>query len=85
MAREQEQFLNVVDRDTAERRWWEAIRPERLGAELVPLAAALGRVLAEDVVAEVDVPSFDAPTSTVMPCEPRTRLARRKTPHAGSG
>ena len=59
MAREQEQFLDVVDRDTADRRWWEAIRPEPLGAEAVPLAAALGRVLAEDLVAEVDVPSFD--------------------------
>jgi putative molybdopterin biosynthesis protein len=59
MAREQEQFLNVVDRDTAERLWRDVIRPERLGAEVVSLAGALGRVLAEDVVSEVDVPSFD--------------------------
>ena len=59
MAREQEQFLDVIDRDTAERRWWQAIRPMPLGAETVPLAAALGRVLAADVSAEVDVPSFD--------------------------
>ncbi len=59
MAREQEQFLDVVDRDTAHRRWWEAIRPEPLAAEVVPLGAALGRVLAVDLVAEVDVPSFD--------------------------
>jgi putative molybdopterin biosynthesis protein len=59
MAREQEQFLNVLDRDTAERLWRNAIRPTRLGAELVPLSAALGRVLAEDVISEVDVPSFD--------------------------
>jgi len=29
------------------------------GAETVPLAAALGRVLAADLAAEVDVPSFD--------------------------
>ena len=59
MAREQEQFLNVVDRDTAERLWRDVIRPTRLDAEFVPLSAALGRVLAEDVTSEVDVPSFD--------------------------
>jgi putative molybdopterin biosynthesis protein len=59
MAREQEQFLEVVDRDTAERRWWDAIRPQPLGPEPVPLSSALGRVLAEDVASEVDVPSFD--------------------------
>src|SRR4051794_12793363 len=59
MAREQEQFLDVVDRDTAERRWWEWLRPRVLEAESVPLAEALGRVLAVDVVAEVDVPAFD--------------------------
>ena len=29
------------------------------GTELVPLDAALGRVLADDVVSPVDVPSFD--------------------------
>ncbi|HEV3122842.1 MAG TPA: molybdopterin biosynthesis protein [Isosphaeraceae bacterium] len=59
MAREQEQFLNVVDRDTAERLWWAAIAPRVLAGEPVPLAETLGRVLAEDVVAEVDVPGFD--------------------------
>lgn len=59
MAAEQEQFLDTVDRDTAERLWWEAVRPEALAAEIVPLAEALGRVLASDVFAEVDVPGFD--------------------------
>jgi putative molybdopterin biosynthesis protein len=59
MPREQEQFLDVVDRDTAERRWWDALRPGVLGAEAVPLGEALGRVLAEDVTAGVDVPAFD--------------------------
>lgn len=59
MTREQEQFLSVVDRDTAERLWWDAIKPEPLGAETVPLAAALERVLAADVTSEVDVPAFD--------------------------
>ena len=59
MPREQEQFLDVVDRDTAEARWWAAIRPEMLAAELIPLADLLGRVLARDVRAQVDVPAFD--------------------------
>ncbi len=59
MAREQDQFLEVVDRDTAERRWWEWLRPEVMGSEKVALASALGRVLASDVIAEVDVPPFD--------------------------
>lgn len=59
MAREQDQFLEVVDRDEAEARWWAAIRPEVGPTETVPLAEALGRVLAEDVRTEVDVPAFD--------------------------
>ena len=59
MAHEQEQFLEVIDRDEAERRWWLAIRPEALGPERVGLSGLLGRVLAEDVPAGVDVPAFD--------------------------
>jgi putative molybdopterin biosynthesis protein len=59
VVQEQEQFLDVVDRDTAERRWWDAIRPRPLGAEPIPLSSALARVLAEDVASQVDVPSFD--------------------------
>jgi putative molybdopterin biosynthesis protein len=59
LAREQEQFLDVVDRDTAERLWWEALRPQVLDAERVALSEALGRVLAVDVAAGVDVPAFD--------------------------
>ncbi|MFH1266950.1 MAG: molybdopterin biosynthesis protein, partial [Planctomycetota bacterium] len=55
----QEQFLEVIDRDEAERRFLGAIKCRPLGAEEVPLDDALGRVLAEDVVAQVDVPSFD--------------------------
>ncbi len=60
-SREQQQFLNVVDRDTAEQRWRAAfpIPPEGCGVEAVPVELALGRVLAEDVVATVDVPCFD--------------------------
>jgi putative molybdopterin biosynthesis protein len=57
--REQEQFLQVLDRDEAERRFRGAIDCTPLGTETVPLDSALGRVLAADVVSPVDVPSFD--------------------------
>jgi putative molybdopterin biosynthesis protein len=56
---DQEQFLQVLDRDEAERRFRAAIDLTPRGAESVPLVAALGRVLATDVVSLVDVPSFD--------------------------
>ncbi|MHB1034299.1 MAG: molybdopterin biosynthesis protein [Pirellulales bacterium] len=55
----QEQFLDVIDRDEAQRRFEAALDLRPLGAEEVPLAEAWDRVLAEDVVARVDVPSFD--------------------------
>src|SRR5215469_13924485 len=55
---EQEQFLQVLDRDEAERRFRAALNTTPR-AEIVPLDAALGRVLAADVVSPVDVPSFD--------------------------
>src|SRR5215471_7653925 len=56
---EQEQFLQVLDRDEAERRFRAALDCTPRGSETVPLQAALGRVLAADVVSPVDVPSFD--------------------------
>ncbi len=55
----QSQFLEVLDRDEAERRWRAVVRSQPLGAECVVLAEALGRVLAEDVRSAVDVPGFD--------------------------
>ncbi len=55
----QDQFLNVVDRDEAERRFRAVLDLRPLGAEIVPLADAWQRVLSEDVLAPVDVPSFD--------------------------
>ena len=60
-AAEQHQFLDVIDRDEAERRWRAAfeISPNGCGNESVPLAEALGRVLAEDLISQVDVPFFD--------------------------
>ncbi len=59
MARDQDQFLNVLDRDEAERLWWDAVRPAILGFETVALSEALGRVLGDDVTTEFDVPAFD--------------------------
>jgi len=56
----QAQFLNVVDRDEAERRFRAALGElGPVGVEIVPLDAALGRLLAEDVASPVDVPGFD--------------------------
>ncbi len=55
----QEQFLDVIDRDEAERRFRAALRLTPLGIERVELAASLGRVLANDMLSPVDVPSFD--------------------------
>jgi putative molybdopterin biosynthesis protein len=55
----QTQFLNVVTRDEATTRFREHLRLRPLGKESVPLREALHRVLAEDIVAEVDVPGFD--------------------------
>jgi putative molybdopterin biosynthesis protein len=57
--REQEQFLQVLDRDEAEWRFRRAIDCTPLGTETVALDSALGRVLAADIVSPVDVPSFD--------------------------
>jgi putative molybdopterin biosynthesis protein len=55
----QDQFLDVIDRDEAERRFHAVLDLRPLSAEPVPLSAALGRILAEDVVAPIDVPGFD--------------------------
>src|ERR1700733_3154843 len=59
VSREQSQFLQVLDRDEAERRFRAALDCTPRGSEVVPLDAALGRVLATDVMSPVDVPSFD--------------------------
>jgi len=59
MTHSQEQFLEVIDRDEAQRRFRQAVAHAPLGEEEVPLELALGRVLARDVVAPVDVPAFD--------------------------
>ncbi len=58
-AAQQEQFLDVASRDEAEARFRRHLTLAPLGAEVVPLAQARGRVLAADVLAPVDVPGFD--------------------------
>jgi putative molybdopterin biosynthesis protein len=58
-ASRQSQFLDVITRDEATERFRRHLRLTPLGTEQVPLARALGRVLAADVVSGVDVPGFD--------------------------
>lgn len=58
-ATRQEQFLIVLPREEAVRRFEAALNPAPLGVETVPLAHALGRVLGQDLVCAVDVPPFD--------------------------
>ena len=55
----QEQFLQVLDRDEAERRFRAVLDLAPRGIEHIALDEALGRVLAVDVSSPVDVPSFD--------------------------
>lgn len=55
----QEQFLRILTREEAVRRFTEAVRPAPLGQEACPLDMAAGRVLAEDIRAAVDAPPFD--------------------------
>jgi putative molybdopterin biosynthesis protein len=55
----QTQFLDVIDRDTAQELFHQAIELQPLECEYVPLAEALGRVLATDILSQQNVPSFD--------------------------
>jgi putative molybdopterin biosynthesis protein len=55
----QQQFLDVIDRDEAERRFRAVLDLSPLETEIVLLAQTWQRVLAEDIVAPVDVPGFD--------------------------
>jgi putative molybdopterin biosynthesis protein len=58
-AARQEQFLEVVSPGEARRRFAAHIDLSPLAAQSVSLAAALGHVLAADVIAPVDAPPFD--------------------------
>lgn len=56
---DQEQFLDVTDRDEAELRFRSALILRPLGIERLAVRDSLGRILAANVLACVDVPSFD--------------------------
>jgi putative molybdopterin biosynthesis protein len=58
-AARQEQFLEVVSAEEARKRFEGHLDLSPLPAERVRLAAALGRVLAGDLAAPIDVPPFD--------------------------
>ena len=58
-AARQEQFLEVVSAEEAKARFEKHLDLAPLAAETVALADALGRVLAHDVAAPIDVPPFD--------------------------
>ena len=59
IALKQEQFLTVLSREEARARFEAALPMRPLGSEVVPLAASLGRVLAETLRSPIDVPPFD--------------------------
>lgn len=58
-AAQQEQFLEVVSPEEARARFTRHLDLAPLPGENIPLAAVLGRVLAHDIVAPLDVPPFD--------------------------
>ena len=58
-AARQEQFLEVVSAEEARARFAQHLDLTPMPAETVALGAALGRVLADDVLAPIDVPPFD--------------------------
>jgi putative molybdopterin biosynthesis protein len=58
-AARQEQFLEVVSAEEAKKRFEGHLDLAPLPGERVTLAAALGRVLADDLAAPIDVPPFD--------------------------
>ncbi len=55
----QDQFLSILSREDALTRFEAALFPRALSTERVALAEALGRALAQDVRAPIDVPPFD--------------------------
>jgi putative molybdopterin biosynthesis protein len=55
----QEQFLSVLSREEAVRRFQSHLAMRPVGIETVTLAESLGRVLAETLRSDIDVPPFD--------------------------
>jgi putative molybdopterin biosynthesis protein len=58
-ALEQEQFLKILSREEALARFEAALFPRALPCQMRKLADALGKALAEDITAPIDVPPFD--------------------------
>lgn len=56
---DQEQFLTVLPREEASARFEAALFPRPVQTETRRLAEALGCTLADDIVAQIDVPPFD--------------------------
>ena len=59
MSRRRIEFLEALPKGEAEALWHTALRLEPVRVEAVPIEEALGRVLAEDFSATLDVPPFD--------------------------
>src|SRR4051812_7157997 len=55
----QDQFLTILSREEAAARFDAALFPRAIAQEECALDSALGRVLARDVTAPIDVPPFD--------------------------
>jgi putative molybdopterin biosynthesis protein len=58
-AARQEQFLEVVSAEEATKRFQQHLDLSPRASEIVALPASLGRVLAHDIAAPIDVPPFD--------------------------
>ena len=84
-AARQEQFLEVVSAEEARARFERALDLSPLPAETVALAAALGRVLAHDLVAPLDVPPFDRSGVDGFAVRAADTLAHPKARRAGCG
>jgi putative molybdopterin biosynthesis protein len=56
---EQDQFLTVLSREEALRRFESALFPRELSTEQRKLAEAVGSTLAKDILSPIDVPPFD--------------------------
>ena len=56
---DQDQFLTILTREEALERFEAALFPRAVASERIALSEAVGRALAEDIVAPIDVPPFD--------------------------
>jgi molybdenum cofactor synthesis domain-containing protein len=56
---DQDQFLTILTREEALDRFEAALFPRAVASERKALSEAVGRALAEDIVASIDVPPFD--------------------------